>query len=242
MNFVGQRAVVVGNGALPLQPHDSPGFIALAFFLPVIVFLIAFCIVGPNDRVSIVCITIGAVVAAAGVCSKRYVGQIGITNYPCEYQVGYAVGSAIILVVSFVLGLLSFFTFKASWHSTWWKRGLCAALIATAICSSNWLASVGEQLRLRRLSSSTDSLIYENAVIISVFVLVCRFSPRLLHIMTKLVFIRMYNTYRSYGSRPQARETRNARVPTSCSRCCNIRPGRQNYGFSRGLVAHSKDC
>lgn len=177
MWFIGNRAINLGDGSQPYQISYAASFIALSFFVPIIVFLISFCILGSVETLSlwtIIRTIVAAVLTAVGVASMHYIGQAGIINYDCIYHVSYAIGSAFLVAGSFTVGLLMFVMFRASWHSDWWKRGLCAMLVASAIGSSNWLASVGTEYRFRKANRNA-AINYKNSTIV-IFVIVVSFA------------------------------------------------------------------
>src|SRR6187402_3990169 len=124
MHFIGNRALILGNGHSQIQIAYSSGFTALSFFLPVIVLFLAFWAVGSNEQVSIIRVTLGGTLAGFGICGMHYLGQAGITNYDCVYNVAYVVGAGIIAVSASVGALVGFFIFRSAWNTSWWKRAI----------------------------------------------------------------------------------------------------------------------
>ena len=154
MHFVGNRALVLGDGEPELQIAYSPGYTALSFFLPVLVLLPAFLATDNQDQVRRVSVALGGILAGLAICGMHYLGQLGITNYDCIYRVGYVIGSALVAVLASVAALTIFFLLRAAWTNSSWKRGLCALLLAGGVSGMHWLASVGTSYRLRFVPSS----------------------------------------------------------------------------------------
>jgi NO-binding membrane sensor protein with MHYT domain len=103
----------------------------------------------------------------------HYLGQAGISNYTSVYDIRNVVGSAVVAVVASIVALSVFFVLRATWTNSWWKRALCAIVLAGAVSGMHWLASVGTEYRLNRvLSNSPPSNISRNATVIVVIVLV----------------------------------------------------------------------
>ena len=102
----------------------------------------------------------------------HYLGQAGISNYDCLYNVGMVVGSAVIAVVASVTALLVFFVWRSTWETSWWKRAINAIVLAGAVSGMHWLASVGTQYRLREGSSKSSNNFSRNSTVIVVIVLV----------------------------------------------------------------------
>ena len=173
MHFIGNRAITLAGGNSNLQLAYSVGFTALSFFIPIIVLLLAFAAVGSNDKVSLVRIGFGGILAGLGVCYMHYLGQAGISNYDCIYDVPNVIGAAIIAVVASVAALGIFFVFRAAWTSSWWKRALCAVILAIAVSGMHWLASVGTHYRLKTSATPSNNDSRDTTVIV-VIVLVSR--------------------------------------------------------------------
>lgn len=171
MHFVGNRAIILGNGELALQIAYNGGFTAISFFFAVIMLFMALAAMGAKDELDFVRLSLGGTLAGLGICGMHYVGQAGITNYDCIYTIVYVIGSAIIAIVSVNVSLGTFFIFRAAWKASWWKRGVCALILAGAISGMYWLALAGTQYRLKQEFSfaSNNS---RNATTISVIVLV----------------------------------------------------------------------
>src|SRR5579859_6409561 len=105
MHFIGNRAIVLGDGQAEIQIAYSTGFTALSFFVPILVLLAAFLAVGTNDKISKIRVVLGGGLAGLAICGMHYLGQAGISNYTCVYRVANVVGSVIIAVLASVTAL-----------------------------------------------------------------------------------------------------------------------------------------
>ena len=174
MHFIGNRAIVLVQGQPSLQIAYSPGFTVLSFFVPIVVLLAAFMAIGSDETVSILRVSLGGSLAGLAICGMHYLGQAGISNYTPTYAVSNVVGSAIIAVAASITALTVFFILRASWSGTWWKRGLCAILLAGAVSGMHWVATVGTNYRLRPPNwSQIKNNNSRNSTTIVVAVLVC---------------------------------------------------------------------
>jgi NO-binding membrane sensor protein with MHYT domain len=172
MHFIGNRAIILAGGDARVQISYSPVFTAVSFFIPVIVLFLAFLAVGLNDKVSVFRIALGGALAGLGVCGMHYLGQAGISNYDCVYVIANVVGAAVIAVVASIVALGIFFMFRSTWASSWWKRALCAVILAGAVSGMHWLASIGTQYRLKSINPTASNSISRNSTVIVVLVLV----------------------------------------------------------------------
>lgn len=143
MHFIGNRAIVLGNGAQDIQILYNVAFTGTSFVLPVVVLLTAFYSVGVEEKAGYLRIMTGGLLTGSSVCGMHYVGQLGIANYRCSYHVANVVGSAIIAVFSSTVALGIFFRWRATWTDSWWRRGICACFLAGAVSGMHWTAAVG---------------------------------------------------------------------------------------------------
>ncbi|KAH9205173.1 hypothetical protein DL95DRAFT_430095 [Leptodontidium sp. 2 PMI_412] len=171
MHYISNRAIVLGDVQFAMQITYSPAYTALSFFVPITVLLVAFIILGSDDRVSIIRVTIGGTLAGLAICGMHYLGQAGISNYICVFKVENVVGSAIIAVVASIVALSVFFVLRAAWTNSWWKRALCAIILAGAVFGMHWTASIGTQYRLKQDDYSLSHSISPHLTVIVVIVL-----------------------------------------------------------------------
>ncbi|EPE10535.1 hypothetical protein F503_05630 [Ophiostoma piceae UAMH 11346] len=169
MHYIGNRAIDIAGGQAELQIAYSAGFTALSFFVPILVLLAAFVAAGANNKVQWWRVTIGGTLAGAAICGMHYLGNASISNYACEYETANVVGSAIISVAASIVALSLFFVFRAAWTTSWWKRGICAIVLAGAVSGMHWCASTGTRYRLLKLNTMNTDL----SRIATVVVVIC---------------------------------------------------------------------
>jgi NO-binding membrane sensor protein with MHYT domain len=143
MHFVGNRAIVLGRGHPDRQILYNPGYTAISFFLPIVVLLFAFYTLAISTRARQIWIMIAGFFTGTAVCGMHYLGQYSVENYYCSYRVANVVGAAIISVVASFIALSIFFRLRDTWTDSWWKRVLCAIILATAVSGMHWTAAVG---------------------------------------------------------------------------------------------------
>ncbi|KIW60259.1 hypothetical protein, variant 1 [Exophiala xenobiotica] len=143
MHFVGNRAIVLDRGHPQRQILYNKGFTAASFFLPIIVLLFAFYTLGTSAKARQLQVAAAGVLTGAAVCGMHYMGQLGIANYNCSYRPQNVVGAAIISVVASLISLSLFFRMRDKWTDVWWKRTLCAVVLAIAVSGMHWTAAIG---------------------------------------------------------------------------------------------------
>lgn len=172
MHFIGNRAIEMAQGQPSDQIQYSPGFTAGSFFLPIVVVGIAFYLFSTSEKVSVLWTLMGGLLTGFAVCGMHYLGQGGIANYTPFYLWTYVVGSAIIAVVATTVALGVFFYFNSMWTNSWWKRGLCASLLAVAVSGMHWTATVGTKYRFKPYIGETMEGLSREATVVVVICLV----------------------------------------------------------------------
>jgi NO-binding membrane sensor protein with MHYT domain len=175
MHLIGNRAIILGDGQPQVQIAYSTGLTTLSFFVPIIVLFLAFSAVGINEEISYIRLVVGGTLAGLGICGMHYLGQASITNYDCIYTVANVIGAAIIAVAASIVALGVFFLFRSAWSASWWKRAMCALILAGAVSGMHWLASVGTKYRLKTNIPASNPHV-RDATTIAVIVLVSELS------------------------------------------------------------------
>lgn len=72
MHYIGNRAITLYEGQRGLQLSYGAGFTVLSFFMPVVVLLLAYVIIGGVENARIWRLAIGGTVAGAAICGMHY--------------------------------------------------------------------------------------------------------------------------------------------------------------------------
>lgn len=72
MHYIGNRAIVLYDGQAGLQLSYSAGFTVLSFFIPIIVLLLAYVIIGGVENPKIWRLLVGGTFAGAAICGMHY--------------------------------------------------------------------------------------------------------------------------------------------------------------------------
>ena len=155
MHFVGNRAIILGQGQSNLQLVYSPGFTALSVFLPIIFLFIGFFIADRESQKHrgrwrlTVFLCISGIAAGLSIVGMHYVGNFGILNYRLSYSPKYIGGAIIVAVVDATGALAFFFSMKELWINKWWSRLMTAIFLATAVSGMHWVASIGVSYKIK---------------------------------------------------------------------------------------------
>jgi NO-binding membrane sensor protein with MHYT domain len=167
MHFVGNRAIIMAEGQPALQIIYNTGFTSISFFLPIIVLSGAFYLLAATGRINRYSIAFAGVLMGVAIGGMHYLGQLGISNYRCNYRAANVAGAAIISIVASVIALSVFFKLRESWTDSWWKRMVCGIILACSVSGMHWTATVGTWYRFKGFGSMpTDPLSREQIVII----------------------------------------------------------------------------
>ncbi|KAI2830041.1 hypothetical protein CBS63078_30 [Aspergillus niger] len=173
MHYIGNRAIVLGNGEAQFQIIYSMTFTGVSFVLPVVVLLVAFYSIGASEKAGYIRILTGGVLTGGAVCGMHYIGQLGISNYRCSYRVANIVGATIIAVFASTVALTVFFRWRATWTDSWWRRGICGCVLALAVSGMHWTAAVGTYYYNHDTTMKHNGQLSRSQVVIISSVLAC---------------------------------------------------------------------
>ena len=151
MHFVGNRAIVLGNGEPELQLYYNPKFTALSVFLPIVFLFGAFTIAELKKKKShllFLYLCLSGFVTGLSITGMHYVGNFGIVNYDLHNPVAHVVGAAAIAIISCIIALTLFFLQREMWINSLWRRIVCAIVLASAVSGMHWVASIGTRYTL----------------------------------------------------------------------------------------------
>ncbi|KAL9623126.1 MAG: hypothetical protein Q9160_002640 [Pyrenula sp. 1 TL-2023] len=173
MHFIGNRAIVLANGEIDEQIVYSSLFTAVSFFLPIVVLLGAFYILGASGKATPYYIALSGLLTGLAVCGMHYVGQLGISNYLCSYQVAFVAGAAVIAVFASIVALSVFFRLRETWTNSWWKRGMCGSVLGCAVSGMHWTATAGTSYKFKGRANAAAGQLSRTQTVIVCTVLSC---------------------------------------------------------------------
>ena len=231
----------MSGGEAALQIAYSPGYTAGSFFLPICVVGLAFFLFTISDVVTIIGTLSSGFLTGLAVCGMHYMGQGGISNYQPTYDIKNVVGAAVIAVVAATTALGLFFYSKSAWTDTWWKRFLCALLLAVAVSGMHWVATVGTNYRLKGNAEALEGGLSRQATVIIVLCLVSVTVPflNLMLIIIGLGLLCDFDDIRNDWSTISAAICKSCSA--GCARLCHLGSGWKTYGHSGGITTVQKD-
>ncbi|KAF2183177.1 hypothetical protein K469DRAFT_584378, partial [Zopfia rhizophila CBS 207.26] len=175
MHFVGNKAIVMGDGRTEIQLSYSAGYTGLSAVLPIIVLYLGFFVVdrhGKMQRSLYLSLIVTGLAAGLSITGMHYVGNLGTSNYTLENNYKNVIGAAAIAVFDCWFAFTIFFHQREHWINYWWRRFLCAALLAAAVSGMHWTATVGTSYRLRTLNGGSSQGQNVNVVLASVLCMI----------------------------------------------------------------------
>ncbi|QDS76383.1 hypothetical protein FKW77_003522 [Venturia effusa] len=171
MHFVGNRAIVLGDGQRELQLYYNPGFTTVSVFLPIVFLFLGFTTVEfrqPGQPFFWPSLGFVGIVAGLAITGMHYVGNFGINNYNLENPPQYVVGAGLIAVCACCIALALFFYFKGRWINSFPRRMACACLLAGAVSGMHWTASVGTRYRLGEIHDDRSGMSRDTNLIVAI--------------------------------------------------------------------------
>lgn len=130
----------------------------LSLLVPIFVLLLAFLAVSVNGRIRWWRLSLAGLLSGGAICGMHYLADASISNYQTSYQIGYVVGAVLIAVSASTAALTLFFVVETAWKVVWWKRVVCAMVLAGAVSGMHWCAAVGTSYRLLRVHSVKEGM------------------------------------------------------------------------------------
>ncbi len=161
MHYVGNQAIVLGNGEAAIQLMYNPGFTALSSFIPVIALFAAFNVADlryRGKRSLLSSLFVSGVIAGLATVGMHYIGNLGVSNYYIAFDLK-SVGGAIGIACALCVGALALiFMLQELWLDKLQWRLVGAVMIAGAVSGMHFEASKGTLYRLAyRMEDMTDS-------------------------------------------------------------------------------------
>lgn len=155
MHFVGNRAIVLGDGEEEIQLYYSPAFTALSAIIPVVVIFLGLMIADRFYRrsrhaaVRVVSLIVCGVCAGAAITEMHYLGNNGTTNYRLHLSWPHVLGAASIAVGASLLSFGLFFHWSDSWLNNIFRRCFVACFLAIAVSGMHWTGAAGTWYEVR---------------------------------------------------------------------------------------------
>lgn len=242
MHFIGNRAVILGDGDSHIQILYSVPYTGLSFVCPVLILFTAFYTVGASEKAGYLRIISGGVLTGAAVFGMHYIGQMGISNYNLDYHVANFVGSFVIAILASTVALAIFFRWKATWTDCWWRRVICGVFLAGAVSGMHWTATVGTLYRDYDKSVKPKGQISrdQTAIICFVFVSWLKYHMGAWILTTWIVYDCLRNLSRMCYSCWWTPQTTADPGTAGGSHVCFLRPCRAYHGHTACASSQSE--
>ena len=172
MHFVVTHAIRLGDEVFQLI--YNPGSTIASFFLPIGIAAGSFFLFGDPSIDFWIRIPLGGVTMGAAICSMHYVSLAGVYNYACKTSNGHTICAILIAVAASSVALGTSSAMKSMWRSTWYKRLVCALLLAVSSWATHWTAIFGTSYHLIPTSAVASAGISGNTTVV---IALCFVSP-----------------------------------------------------------------
>ncbi|CDS00809.1 hypothetical protein [Sporisorium scitamineum] len=148
MHFIGMHMSLRPVAGVNWYIKVDPGFTVLSLFVPVIALHAAFFIVDAAVSFSIIRTTISGILTGLIVGLMHYSASLK-TNYAVSYSPTLVTISIVVACVAATVALTGFFKFRSQWEDSWWKRMLCAFLLAAAVSGMHYIGVWGTSYKVK---------------------------------------------------------------------------------------------
>lgn len=148
MHFIGMHMSLRPVAGLNWYIKVDPGFTVLSLFVPIIALHAAFFIVDAAVAFSLIRTIISGILTGLIVSLMHYSASLK-TNYAVSYSPTLVTISIIVACVAATVALTGFFKFRSQWEDSWWKRMLCAFILAAAVSGMHYIGVWGTSYKVK---------------------------------------------------------------------------------------------
>ena len=158
MHFIGMHMSLRPIGGVSWYIKVNPGFTVLSLFVPIVALHVAFFIVDSQVAFSIVRTACSGILVGLIVSLMHYSASLK-TNFAVIYSPALVTVSIVVACVAATVALVAFFKFRAQWEDSWWKRLLCAAILAGGVSGMHYIGVWGTSYKVKPQEIDTASLL-----------------------------------------------------------------------------------
>ena len=155
MHFVGNRAIVLGDGEDEIQLYYSPAFTALSAIIPVVAIFLGLMVAdrfykrSKHAAIRVFSLIVCGISAGAAITEMHYLGNNGTTNYRLHLSWPYVFGAAGIAVGASLLSFGLFFHWSGLWLNNIFRRTVVACFLALAVSGMHWTGAAGTRYEIQ---------------------------------------------------------------------------------------------
>ncbi|EPQ29261.1 uncharacterized protein PFL1_03016 [Pseudozyma flocculosa PF-1] len=142
MHFIGMYMSLRPIAGVTWYIKVNPGFTVLSLFVPLVALLLAFFIVDAQVSFSILRTSLSGILVGLIVSLMHYSASLK-TNFTVIYSPAQVVASIVVACIASTVALVAFFKFRAQWEDSWWKRILCALILAGGVSGMHYIGVWG---------------------------------------------------------------------------------------------------
>lgn len=149
MHFVGNRAIILGDGEEEIQLYYSSAYTAISAIIPIVVMFLGLTVAdkfyksSKKPYVRWISLMVCGICAGAAVTEMHYLGNNGTTNYRLKLSWAHVIGAASIAVGACIISFGLFFHWAGHWMNNIWRRIVVACFLALAVSGMHWTAAAG---------------------------------------------------------------------------------------------------
>lgn len=128
--------------------RPSSGFTVFSLFVPLVALTLAFLVVDQTVNFSAWRVGLSGIITGAIVALMHYSASFG-ANFKVSYAPGQTTASILLACVASTVALTAFFRFRSQWSDSWWKRLLCACVLACGVSGMHYTALSGTSYRVK---------------------------------------------------------------------------------------------
>lgn len=126
----------------------NPTFTAISILVPTATLILSFFFI---DSVAFRLwrTLVSGIFTGVTIALLHYSASLSLPAWSVSYEPARLVVSVVLAIVVSCVALTLFFRFRSHWDDSWWKRGLCAFLLGSAVSAMHWTGQAASSYKVR---------------------------------------------------------------------------------------------
>lgn len=147
MHFIGMHMSLMPTQGVTWYITFHPAFTVLSLFVPTIALILAFVFVDYQATFSSWRVGLSGIITGLIVALMHFSASFK-ANFDVSYRPAQTTVSIVIACLAATVALVFFFRFRSQWQDSWWKRLLCAMILASGVGGMHYIACWGTSYRV----------------------------------------------------------------------------------------------
>lgn len=149
MHFIGMHMQLEATPTMKWYITYNPGFTVFSVLAPTFALIVSFLFVDNATFGFRLWKVVLAGTLTGGTVALMHYSASFHCNFLVNFRPAQVVVSILLACILCTVGLTAFFRFRSQWQDSWWKRMICAVVLACGVATMHYVAVSGTSYRMR---------------------------------------------------------------------------------------------